>query len=127
MKMVARNPGRCSASATQWRFSMFTTVVSDMTSCLVPILRWNKNGMGRAALTFLRVVAGQQRDGLASDGVAADDGRDDGEELSGHRDDALPVALRGSDHQQGDDLTVGSLVLPNAEMGEFQGLFYAHA
>lgn len=57
---------------------------------------------GRAALPFLRVVAGQQRDGLAAGRVAADDGRDDGEELGGHGNDAFPVALGGSDDKQGD-------------------------
>src|SRR5216683_1401714 len=46
VKLAAWKPGCCSASSPQRRLSMFTTVVSEMTSCLVPILRWNKNGIG---------------------------------------------------------------------------------
>jgi hypothetical protein len=57
--------------------------------------------------------------------VTADDGRNDGGQLGGHGDDTFPVALRRGDHKQGDDLAVGPLVLPGAEMGEFKSFFYA--
>ncbi|MCX4970866.1 hypothetical protein OHA98_40225 [Streptomyces sp. NBC_00654] len=59
--------------------------------------------------------------------VSADNGPDDGGQLGGHGDDAFPVALGGSNDEQDDDLAVGPLILPDAEMGEFQDLLYAHA
>ena len=80
----------------------------------------------RAAPPLFRVVAGQQGDGLAASGVTADDGRDHGEQLGGHGDDTFPVALRRGDYKQGDDVAVGPLVLPDAEMGKFKSFFYAN-
>jgi hypothetical protein len=59
--------------------------------------------------------------------VAPDDGRDDGEQFGGHGDDAFSIALGRGDHEQGDDLSARSLVLPDAEVGEFQGLFYSNS
>ncbi|MEV7617629.1 hypothetical protein [Streptomyces sp. NPDC089799] len=40
------------------------------------------------------------------------------EEIGRHRDDAFPFALGRSDHQQGDDLSVGPLILADAEVRE---------
>jgi hypothetical protein len=60
--------------------------------------------------------------GLAILCVAADDRGDDAEQLGGHGYDALPVTLRWGDHEQSDDLAVGPLVLPDAEMGELKRL-----
>ncbi len=44
-----RKPGWRSASSSQRLRSMFTTVAGEMTSWLVPILRWNRNGMAGLA------------------------------------------------------------------------------
>jgi hypothetical protein len=77
----------------------------------------------RAGLALVRVVARQQWDGLTILRVAADDRGDDAEQFGGHGDYAFPIAFRGCDHEQGYDLPVGTLVLPNAEVGELKRLF----
>ena len=41
-------------------------------------------------------------------------------------DDALTVSLRWSDHEQGDDLAIGPLVLPDTEMRELEQLLDTH-
>ncbi|WP_225993415.1 hypothetical protein [Actinomadura rudentiformis] len=57
--------------------------------------------------------------------MASDGSGDDVEQLGAHRDDALAVGLGGGDDQQRDDLSVGTLVLPDAEVGQLAELFDA--
>ena len=66
------------------------------------------------------VVARQERDRRLPVQVAADDRGDDGEQLGRHGDDPFAVGLGRCDHQQGGDLAVRALVLPDAEMSQFR-------
>jgi hypothetical protein len=49
VKRAVWNPGCRSASSSQRRRGMFTTVAGEMASWLVPILRWNRNGIAGLA------------------------------------------------------------------------------
>jgi hypothetical protein len=55
--------------------------------------------------------------------VPADDLGQDVEHLGGHGDDPLAVGLGRRDDQQRDDLTVGALILPDAQVGELAEFF----
>jgi hypothetical protein len=68
----------------------------------VAVLEQERHRLGERAL--VGVVAGADRDGAVLGDVAADDLRDDVEQLGRHGDDPLAVALGRADHQQGDDL-----------------------
>ena len=81
--------------------------------------------MGVAPDLLVRVVAGGQRDGAASRVCRRMIAGDDVEQFGGHRDDPFAVGLGRGDHQQGDDLAVGALVLADAELGELKQLLDA--
>ena len=78
-----------------------------------PIWRWNRNGSGAGA-----AVRGRRSGWPAArrpvPGLAADELGDDVEQLRRDRDDPFAVGLGRGDHQQGDDLAVGALVLAEA-------------
>jgi hypothetical protein len=54
--------------------------------------------------------------------VPANHGGEDVEEVGRNRDDAFAVGLGRGDHEQRDDLAVGTLILADAELGELQEL-----
>lgn len=59
--------------------------------------------------------------------VAEDDLCDDVEQLGRHGDDAFAVALGRADDQERDNLAVGALVLPDAEVAQFGEFLGAQA
>ena len=68
------------------------------------------------------VITRADRDSAVPGHVPADHLGDDVEQLCRHGDDAFAVTLGGADDQQGNDLTVGALVLPDAEMSQLDQL-----
>jgi hypothetical protein len=52
--------------------------------------------------------------------VPAHHGREDVGEVGGHRDDAFAVRLGRGDHEKRDDVSVGALVLTDAELGQLE-------
>ena len=81
----------------------------------------------RAGDAFVVVVAGCQRYRRAVVSEATDDGGDDVEQFRAHRDDAFLVGLGRGDHEQGDHLAVGPLVLADAELCEFEEFLAAQS
>jgi hypothetical protein len=73
------------------------------------------------------VVALDERNDAAMLGVPPDYGGDDSEQFRRHRNNALAVSLGRRDHQQGDDLSVRALILPDAQVGQLKQFLDANA
>ncbi|WTN35974.1 hypothetical protein OHQ89_47455 [Streptomyces canus] len=70
---------------------------------------------------LLRLVSPPyEPDRPAGAGEPTDDLGDHVEQFGGHGDDPLAIGLGRGDHQQSDDLAVGALVLPDAQVAQFQ-------